>query len=564
MEFPIKLSIKAKNYKSFGELSLEGFDGLDLVNIIIGRNNSGKSALLDLVRYVLAPSDITSLGHKGKLPEVYITKPLTENEIRQVFREDESGGMLSGHRNFYEYGKQWIDKPITLHLQPNQTTFVNVDPPFETEQIKNEFGNRLANVFSNPLNGKTYRRLLADRNIRPEGDGSPPSLTEDGQGATNVIQNVINKANRDRSLVEINLLKALNEIFNPDANFKRILVRQLDGGAWEIYLEEEGKGLVSLSNSGSGLKTVILVLANVLLMPVLEGRNLHDYIFAFEELENNLHPGLQRRLLTYLRKIAKENGCCVILTTHSNVIIDLFSKDEEAQIIHVTHNGEYATAKKVKTYVENRGILDDLDVRASDLLQANGIVWLEGPSDRLYFNRWVEIWTEGKLKEGTHYQCVFYGGRLLAHLSAHSEEQQETIDILNVNKNALLIIDSDKSSARATINLTKQRLINEIEGVGGIAWVTKGKEIENYVTASSVNQALGVTTGTQVGQFDKFDQYLNSLKAGEGERYLNNKVLFAENIVPNLNKEELQTVLDMQQKMNSVVTEIKKWNNFPA
>jgi hypothetical protein len=561
MEFPIVLSIKAKNYKSFGEVSLEGFDGLDLINVIIGRNNSGKSALLDLVRYTVSPSDISSLGHKSKLPEVYVTKPLAEGEIGRVFPQNQSGGMLSSHSNFFEYGKQWIGKPITLHLQPNQTTFVNVDPPFETDQIKNEFGNKLAGQFVNPLNGKQYRRLLADRNVRPEGDGSP-SMTEDGQGATNVIQNFINKANRDRSLVEINLLTALNEIFNPDASFKRILVRQIEGGAWEIYLEEENKGLVSLSNSGSGLKTIILVLINILLMPILEGRNLGDYIFAFEELENNLHPGLQRRLLTYLRRIAEDKGCCIILTTHSNVIIDLFSKDEKAQIIHVTHNGEYATAKRVKTYVENRGILDDLDVRASDLLQANGIVWLEGPSDRLYFNRWIELWTEGAIKEGTHYQCVFYGGRLLAHLSARSSEQQETIDILNVNKNALLLIDSDKLSATSAINTTKQRIIKEIESVGGFSWVTKGKEIENYIPAVVVKSVLQLEAVAQVGQYEKFNEYLNTLKENEGEAYLSNKVFFAEKILPNLTKEQLQGILDLDEKMVAAVTEIKKWNNL--
>jgi hypothetical protein len=38
-------------------------------------------------------------------------------------------------------------------------------------------------------------------------------------------------------------------------------------------------------------------------------------------------------------------------------------------------------ARRLVQHVENRGILDDLDVRASDLLQSNGVVWLEGPSE---------------------------------------------------------------------------------------------------------------------------------------------------------------------------------------
>lgn len=561
MEYPIPLAIKAKNYKSFGD-TFEGFDNLYRINVIIGRNNSGKSALLDLIRYVLGPTEaITTIGHRGRVPEIHITKPLTDNEIRQVFRENESGGVLSGHSNFYEYGKQWEGKPITVHLQPSSTTFVKVDPPFENDTITNTFGGKLANVFLNPIAGRVFRRLLSDRNIAPEGDASPPSMTEDGRGATNVIQHYMNKANRDHLLVEFNLLNALNKIFNPDANFKRIMTRQHEG-AWEIYLEEENKGLVSLSNSGSGLKTVILVLINLLLIPELEGKKLSDYVFAFEELENNLHPGLQRHLLSYLRETAKQTNCCVLLSTHSNVIIDLFSKDEEAQIIHVTHNGECANAKVVKTYVENKGILDDLDVRASDLLQANGVVWLEGPSDRLYFNRWVELWTEGHLKEGTHYQCVFYGGRLLSHLSVRSEEQQETIDILNVNKNALLVIDSDKARQGDRLNTTKQRLVREIEAVGGKAWITAGREIENYIHKGAINTLYSTHNAPQVRLYDKFKNYLDRFKAGEGEKYQKNKVLYAEEVLPGLTKQGLSDLHDVQEKMEMVISEIKKWNSI--
>ena len=231
-------------------------------------------------------------------------------------------------------------------------------------------------------------------------------------------------------------------------------------------------------------------------------------------------------------------------------------------LFYVTHNGEYASAKVVKTYVENRGILDDLDVRASDLLQANGVVWLEGPSDRLYFNRWVELWTEGLLKEGTHYQCVFYGGRLLSHLSARSEEQQETIDILNVNKNALLLIDSDKARQSDSINSTKQRLVNEIEAIEGKVWVTAGREIENYIHREAINTLYGTDNAPQVRRYDKFENYLERFKVGEGKKYQKNKVLYAEEVLPGLTKQSLSNLHDVREKMEMVINEIKKWNSI--
>jgi putative ATP-dependent endonuclease of the OLD family len=212
-------------------------------------------------------------------------------------------------------------------------------------------------------------------------------------------------------------LDDLNCIFEPDASFTRILVQQLGdekaiNERWEVFLEESEKGRIPLSQSGSGLKTVLLVLIYLYLVPEIEKKELSHYLFGFEELENNLHPALQRRLLSYLRKKAVEKGCRFFLTTHSSVAIDLFASDDQAQILHVTHDGKRASVRTVKTYIENCGVLDDLDIRASDLLQSNGIVWVEGPTDRLYFNHWIDVWTDRKLKEGTHYQCVFYGGRL--------------------------------------------------------------------------------------------------------------------------------------------------------
>lgn len=35
--------------------------------------------------------------------------------------------------------------------------------------------------------------------------------------------------------------------------------------------------------------------------------------------------------------------------------------------------------------------LDDLGVKASDLLQANGIIWVEGPSDRAYIHLKIRV-----------------------------------------------------------------------------------------------------------------------------------------------------------------------------
>jgi len=241
----------------------------------------------------------------------------------------------------------------------------------------------------------------------------------------------------------------------------------------------------------------------------LDGIPIDRCDFAFEELENNLHPALQRQLLFYLRERAVADGARFFLTTHSSVAIDVFANDISANIVHVKHDGARASVRTVATRALHRGILTDLDARASDLLQSNCIVWLEGPSDRRYFNRWVELWTAGRIREGAHYQCEFYGGALLSHLSATENDTAAAdafVDVLNVNRNAILMIDSDKSSESQSINATKRRVSAELESAGGFAWITQGREIENYLPVSTLQILGNVDTVEGHHSFSEIDE----------------------------------------------------------
>lgn len=450
------VSLKIKNYKCFGGVH-QGFDVIKPINVLIGRNNSGKSSLLDLIEYAISPKKwyLELSGYKGNQPEVILSKTLTESEIKKVFREDTSNSAIG---NYWVFGKKFVGKKITVGINHNRKNeLFSIESEVDIKRNRGLF-NELASRLDNPFTTFVFKKIRAERDIRPETSSNELKVQENGDGATNILEQFINKSDLPSELVEEKLLGELNRIIEPDSSFRRFLVQQLDGGNWEIYLEEEHKGRVALSKSGSGLKTILIVLIYILLIPYVEKRPLSNYIFAFEELENNLHPALQRRLFSYLRGIALTNKAHFFLTTHSNVVIDLFSSDAITQIYHIIHNGTEATSNPVKTYIQKTGILDDLEIRASDLLQSNGVIWVEGPSDRLYFNRWVELWSNGTLREEAHYQCVFYGGRLLAHLSAEvpGEGEPKLIKILSTNRKAIMLIDSDKRTESDPINDTKK------------------------------------------------------------------------------------------------------------
>ena len=554
------LSVKIKNYKCFSD-NLQGFDGIKPINVLIGRNNSGKSSLLDLIDYVVKPIDLDNLGHEGMKPEIYLTIPLNEEELKGVFNPSAFGGLIG--INHWEYGRQLIGSNITIKIENNGNKKFSSLDSFKIPDP--EYENKLAERINTPFSHKVFKRICAERDITIESDSTiDVDVDEHGKGATNIIQQFINKASLPSDLVEKTLLSELNKIFGPDTAFSDIVVQQLRNGFWEIYLEEEHKGRIALSQSGSGLKTILLILIFIFLVPIKEQIPLEKYIFALEEPENNLHAAVQRRLFLYLKDIALRNHVYFFITSHSNIAIDVFSSDFSAQIYHIENNNNEAISNPVKTYVEKAGILDDLDIRASDLLQSNGIIWVEGPSDRLYINKWIEIWSEAKLREGAHYQCVFYGGRLLSHLSAAVEDDElnDLVKILSVNRNAVILIDSDKRREADPINNTKKRISEEIERLEGFCWITEGKEIENYMPKSSIESYFKIEVDENVGPYEPFNDYLEKIKLGEGGRFLSKKVLFAEEIRSHLNKENLSTMLDLNDKMNELIIKIKKWNSI--
>jgi putative ATP-dependent endonuclease of the OLD family len=567
----IPFSIKIANYKCFGE-DPQGIEVLKPINIIIGRNNSGKSALIDAIQQSCSPSPQfrPEDSPPGTIATLVYTATVSTEQAQMVFRHGERGGAIAG--DHWETGKVYVGERLIIDQQntkvPSDRTvracssdFTGIYTGPDAKQKKEK---QLAELISKPWEGRLFRRLAAERNVTPEPESGGIEPQPGGQNVTNLIHNISNLARFDRRITDVLLLKALNEITEPDYAFSAILSRRIDDNRWEIFLQEETKGLVALSASGSGLKTILCVLANLILWPKVSGVTLKKLMLGFEELENSLHPALLRRLLLYISRLVRDEDGILFLTTHSNVVIDMFATDDEAQVIHTVHlAGKPATATVVSEYLHRRNILDDIDVRASDLLQSNGIIWLEGPSDRIYINHWISLLTKGELREGTHYQCVFYGGKLLAHLSADApHDVDEMVSIFRVNINAAIIMDSDLEQVGNELGSTKRRMIEEISRVKGLAWVTSGREIENYLPVAAINAAADLQSGNSLGRFEDISSYLEAQKAGAGKKFERSKAEFAARAIGAVDLDIQSAVLDWKPRLTELCEHIRKWNKI--
>lgn len=544
--------IDVVNYKCFSNIHI---DNIKPINIIIGKNNIGKSSVLDIIEGIYGSRTI-NINTK-----IILTKEMDEDVISRVFQKNTSGGTIGG--NHYEFGKKYIGRDISFIRKPDSSNqipddFEKYNPNLTISQI--DYWSRVAHSIK--IDSKVTKRISAERNIFPEDNDDNMIVDSNGNGITRIITNYLNRSKYNENLVKHDLLQNLNKIMGEDANFTEVVTQQIDfdeGTKWEIYLREEGKGRIPLSESGSGLKTILMVLVFTILIPNVDHKKISQYIFLFEELENNLHPSLQRRLLKYIENLTEE-GALFFLTTHSNVTLDAYQNSDITNIIHLQKEESQVNLINITNKIQKNSILNDLGIKASDLLQSNGIIWVEGPSDRVYINNWIKIHKKANIIEGKDYQCVFYGGRLLSNLSL--EDENELVNLMSVNRNAIIVLDSDKKGNNAPLNKTKKRIIEEARKQGILVWVTKGREIENYIPELLIKKKYNKENSKcSFGQFQNVEEFIDKLKKGEGNIFLRDKINFAKDITTDCNWECFKDCYDLDKMITKIESKVLDWNN---
>ena len=300
-----------------------------------------------------------------------------------------------------------------------------------------------------------------------------------------------------------------------------------------------------LESLGTGIHEVIILAAAATI--------LENSVICMEEPELHLNPILQKKLVRYLLEATNNQ---YFITTHSAALMDTPS----AEIYHIKlENGqsiaEHATSDRLRSE-----ICEDLGYHPSDLLQSNCVIWVEGPSDRIYINHWINSLAP-KFVEGIHYSIMFYGGRLASHLSGMDIDKsiESFISLRRLNRRGVIVIDSDKEKKGARINDTKKRLIDEFDCGPGYAWITEGREIENYIKSENIENAISNVHSEAKCRSD-FGKYENtlSIKTKTGKDSQASKVGVAKFIVENCDADFSH--LDLKKQTQKLIDFIKESN----
>jgi energy-coupling factor transporter ATP-binding protein EcfA2 len=260
-------------------------------------------------------------------------------------------------------------------------------------------------------------------------------------------------------------------------------------------------------------------------------------IVIIEEPESHLHPRLQRLLAMNLARLAKEKNLQLLVSSHSSVFLspDVWGAADATGSVSIAHfhvDGRHIhSLQGPRVTVSPQKLLDELGVRASDLYQSNFVIWVEGPSDRLYIKYWLQRWcrehAEAELVENVHYSFVLYGGSILSHYHAGEELQtEEAISMLRINRNSFVVIDRDHDfefdgdvAHRTKKDSAKYKVLDQLDESS--TWITRGYTVESYLPDAFKKYLVrkkngAVSIGTKLTKVELAKKYM---KETEGLKF---------------------------------------------
>ncbi len=574
-------------YRSFGKTP-QRIGPLGKINLMVGQNNSGKSNILRFLekhfKYALASakgdksqkSEFGNLDtHQGEsvspivfgfglVPESPTHQQIRKNVVTRLTQRRCSIQLFDKLLEFiislYDDGVAWFKYTTPILGEPLQIDREPVESL--SKALMGEEWNRLWQALTDSTGGDLMSHWI------PQVTSfiSPVNATIPDIKIVPAIRRATGGTLEATDFSGAGIIEKLAQLQNPDIDkpelrqnqrFERInaflkTVMGNDSCRIEIPYERQmilvhmdGR-ILPLESFGTGIHEVIILAAAATVS--------EKQILCIEEPELHLHPSLQKKFLSYL---SQETDNQYFITTHSAHFLDV----PDVTVFHVRTENGTSSVNWAYTSSSKSNICSDLGYHASDLFQSNCIIWVEGPSDRIYVRHFIYTFDQ-ELIEGLHYSIMFYGGRLMSHLTASDDSSvDDFISLRRLNRNICIMMDSDKSSAGKRINKTKMRIRDEFEEEPGFVWVTKGREIENYIDPITLESAIKAMHGKRMSRYEKPEPYdkgtLYLDKKGEEKKV--DKVDLAREVVrmnPGLDR------LDLKKQVKKLVEFVRQANDL--
>lgn len=453
--------IVIENFKGIksGEVS-----DLGKVNVIIGRNNSGKSCILDalcLAKYAC-----------GLSPQMF-------NEPLPMFLLRRRGIERSQYtvRNFwYNYDTK---NTISFKLGFKNGEKLNIEIRWINDNQFDVYLQDLSGGISASINNKYFAGLGANMTggfFTFRGDPGAlskryPQLSHYLNELTLIDDYAARKLERLETSIfgrileprlDKRIVKELNDIFGMKVEAMGFIPASPTAATYRLSIAEQERSL-HIDELGDGAKYATTILSLCLL--------LENSALLVEEIESHQHPGALQKFLLSIVKIAHEKNVQLFITTHSLEVIQTLAslpKEYDVRFFHVERSSdEVLTARPLLTI--DVKLLSDLGVDIRNLEMFKRFVVVEGEEDRVFIETLLQRY--GKSIEDIGYLVIARGKDSVKNVSAA---------LTSTKKDIIVMLDYDTSDKDSLINSMCNTLKNRgytISQDGNIILVNGGSRI---------------------------------------------------------------------------------------
>ncbi|MFA9463495.1 MAG: ATP-dependent endonuclease [Velocimicrobium sp.] len=526
------------NFKSIRDLEIKDMES---ALILVGKNNTGKTVVIDAIRLVCGDFIVKKLNYANENKSIVIemTVDFEEEDLFVLYNQ----GVVSKYKKYDLWVKDFCNKLPSF--QDGKITFKCIVTPEGV--LKYNDGVKKNNLYIKSVLPKIYH-IDKDRNLDSIQkdvfqfydksifyDLKNNSCMFDPSKKCNRCFNCIGFINQKKPeeltayeatrLLEYKLLHSninafsekLNRYFHENGSPMRDIKYEIKFDPGDIlnvetkvyYRDRETEG--TMQTLSEGLKSIY---ALSLLEAYVDEEGTLPCIILMEDPENYLHPQLQKVASEILFRLSKKNQ--VIFSTHSpNLIFNFSSK----QIKQITLDQEYYTMVNEDTDVDE--ILDDLGYTANDLMNVNFVFIVEGKQDKSRLPLILEkYYSEVYDEKGKPLRISIIATNSCTNIKTYANLKY--INQLYLKDQFLMIRDSDGKNP----NHLKKQLCSYYdqrakEDVGNLPRVTarnvlilKYYSFENYFLDPVIMEKIGVIKNEEQFYnilYGKFKDYLYKL-----------------------------------------------------
>lgn len=287
--------IKGLNIKNFRGIRNLELQDLGETNILVGKNNSGKTSVLEVIGMMGNPFEIGNILYLGAQREILNN----QNFYYSILKS-----MLNPLSNSIDIAATIKGKPLDFNITGQQISLVTDVP----HSLKIEaFDGELKTNYDGQLVTEDLMILQTDKTFMLSNNLNLLPVIH----ITPIDHLLENSANEVMKKGEKKELIQLLTIFDKDIIGLEIVE---ENQTTVPYIESKRLGLMPLSTYGNGLKRLFLLGSSII--------RAEDGILLIDEVETAIHTSALEDVFNWFIKACKRYKVQVFMTTHSIEVID--------------------------------------------------------------------------------------------------------------------------------------------------------------------------------------------------------------------------------------------------